>query len=181
MHQKSNSSRRFNAILPITPSRQNYHLLRRANHWLQFARPVLPEGRTRNRHGRWVQDAMDAFASPGVRRWERTAKACGPDTPTLVSSFAGPVPAKRRGLKSPVPRGERAINRKTIAQETPGRIGVPVVTNSRVFYHCTRGCGCTLRPVFPAPSDSRRETVRCTARAKSRRGGVGACLQLFEN
>jgi hypothetical protein len=29
---------------------------------------------------------------------------------------------------------------------------VTVVTNARAYYHTTRGCGRTKRPVFPAPS-----------------------------
>jgi len=32
----------------------------------------------------------------------RTAKPCGPDAPTLASSYAGIVPAERRWQKSPV-------------------------------------------------------------------------------
>jgi hypothetical protein len=38
----------------------------------------------------------------------------------------------------------------------PGRSGVTVVTNSRVFFY-TRGCGRIERPAFPAPSDFRGE------------------------
>src|SRR5580704_16972340 len=52
----------------------------------------------------------------------RTAKACGPDLPTLGSSLARRF-AGRRWLSSPVHRGERAISRKTIAQ---GKAGCPV-------------------------------------------------------
>ena len=49
---------------------------------------------------------------------ERTAKPCGPGTPTLVSSFAE-VSARRRWLKSPAHRGDHGISRKTIAQGMP--------------------------------------------------------------
>jgi hypothetical protein len=35
----------------------------------------------------------------------------------------------------------------------PGDSGVTVVTNARVYYHYTRGCGRIGRPAFPAPSD----------------------------
>jgi hypothetical protein len=35
----------------------------------------------------------------------------------------------------------------------PGESGVTVVTNLRVFYFYTQGCGRIERPAFPAPSD----------------------------
>ena len=44
-------------------------------------------------------------------------KACGPDTPTLVSSGQNDLLAT--GAKEPGPRGERDISRKTIAQGRP--------------------------------------------------------------
>ena len=54
-------------------------------------RPSCPitERRLRNRHERWVQDAMDAgrAARRAACRW--TAKSFGPGLPTLRSSFAG--------------------------------------------------------------------------------------------
>ena len=60
---------------------------------------------------------MDAAAAQDERRISRTAKSCGPDAPTLASSFVvgdvgpygpdTPTSAKRRGQKSPVP-GESA-------------------------------------------------------------------------
>jgi hypothetical protein len=49
-------------------------------------------------------------------------------------------------------RGEHEISRKTIARGMPGVSGVTVVTNARVYYHYTRGCGRIGRPAFPAPS-----------------------------
>jgi hypothetical protein len=36
-----------------------------------------------------LRDAMDALAAPDERDLKRTAKTCGPGTPTLVSSLAG--------------------------------------------------------------------------------------------
>src|ERR1700721_3530173 len=38
----------------------------------------------------------------------------------------------------------------------PGDPGAPVVTNARVYYHYTRGCGCNGHPAFPTPSKGRR-------------------------
>ena len=92
----------------------------------------------------------------------RTAKACGPDLPTLGSSFAvsrcRPYrtdtlrSARRRWLKSPVHRGERADRPLTpIAQGRPECFGGPVVTNACAFYPRTRGYGCAKHPAFPAP------------------------------
>jgi hypothetical protein len=52
------------------------------------------------------------------RRVMRTAKSCGPDTPTLVSSCAGFIRAATVATK-PGHRGEREISRKTIAQGRP--------------------------------------------------------------
>src|SRR5215467_13956486 len=43
-------------------------------------------GAFRDRHGRWVRDAMDALALTDERRLRRTAKSCGPDAPMLASS-----------------------------------------------------------------------------------------------
>jgi hypothetical protein len=50
-------------------------------------------------------------------------------------------------------RGEHEISRKTIARGMPGDSGVTVVTNARVYYHTTRGCGRigarhSLRPLY---------------------------------
>ena len=42
----------------------------------------------------------------------------------------------------------------------PGVSGVTVVTNARVYYHYTRGCGRIGRPAFPAPSFSRAGNFR---------------------
>jgi len=85
----------------------------------------------------------------------RTAKACGPDLPTLGSSWRKMI-RRRRWLKSPVHRGERADRPLTpIAQGRPDCFGGPVVTNACAFYHCTRGYGCAKHPAFPVPSFSR--------------------------
>ena len=48
----------------------------------------------------------------------RTAKSCGPDPPTLVSSLAMMI-AGRWWQQSPAHQGEREVSRKTIAQGMP--------------------------------------------------------------
>src|ERR1700677_4429652 len=55
----------------------------------------------------------------------RTAKSCGPDTPTLVSSCAGFIRAAMVA-KKPGHQGEREISRKTIAQGGPDASAEPV-------------------------------------------------------
>jgi hypothetical protein len=52
----------------------------------------------------------------------RTAKSCGPDAPTLASSFAE-LSAQRRWQESPVTGESTKQAVKTIAQ---GKLGVPV-------------------------------------------------------
>jgi hypothetical protein len=50
------------------PSRKNISLVPSGKSPpLVFAVPHPKEGRTRNRHGRWVRDAMDALVSQGER------------------------------------------------------------------------------------------------------------------
>jgi hypothetical protein len=76
--------------------------------------PAIPspeEGRTR-RHERWAREAMDALASHDERGHKRTAKSCGPDPPTLGSSWLKMI-RRRRWLKSPVRRGEHEAAVKT--------------------------------------------------------------------
>jgi hypothetical protein len=58
----------------------------------------------------------------------RTAKSCGPDAPTLASSFRGVIPAQATVARKPGHRGEHEVTVKTIAQGRPGISGGPVVT-----------------------------------------------------
>src|SRR5205807_3244451 len=44
-------------------------------------------GALRGRHERWVRDAVDAVATQDERCQGGRKKACGPGTPTLVSSW----------------------------------------------------------------------------------------------
>jgi hypothetical protein len=100
----------------------------------------------------------------------RTAKSCGPDIPTLISSRQQCLRiAPATVTKKPVRRGEHEGNRKTIARGMPGASGVTVVTCSCAFFHCTRGCGRIERPAFPAPSPRKR--VAFVAIPEGRRTG----------
>jgi hypothetical protein len=65
----------------------------------------------------------------------------------------------------------------------PGESGVTVVTNARVYYHYTRGCGRIGARHSPAPSDLRgREVPANLARL---RGEIAKLcrrtMRLFEN
>src|SRR5258708_8856538 len=73
-------------------------------------------------------------------------------------------------------RGEHEATVKTIARGMLGVSGVTVVTNARVYYHYTRGCGRIERPAFPAPSDVSRADV--PAKLARLRGKIAKlCLQ----
>jgi hypothetical protein len=98
------------------------------------------------------RDAVDADALKDERRLMRTAKSCGPDAPTLVSSWR--VNRKRRWQTSMVTGESTKETVKTIVQGMPGDSGVTVVTMLVCFIlFRTRGCGCIERPAFPAPSE----------------------------
>src|ERR1700720_1996137 len=107
-----------------------FRYARRANHLYKFAPSHPTRGAYRDRHGRGVGcggrgSVLRAMGSQGgffesvsdqqhadERRFSRTAKSCGPDAPTLASSFAEfksaqpgldkTISARRRWQKSPV-------------------------------------------------------------------------------
>jgi hypothetical protein len=97
-----------------------------------------------------------ALGAAGRRRSSRTAKPCGPGTPTLVSSWREQS-CQRRWLKSPAHRGDHGISRKTIAQGMPGQSGEPVATtlvcllttsHTRLRVHWASGIPCALSFVW---------------------------------
>jgi hypothetical protein len=93
-------------ILPVVPICRNPTALISPPNQRHFTpHPVPQEGRTR-RHERWVRDAVDADATRDERRLRRTAKSCGPDTPTLVSSLRVKI-RRRRWQKARSPRRAR--------------------------------------------------------------------------
>ena len=70
-------------------------------------RPGPHRGAFRDRHGRRAGDAMDAGGARDESAYLRTAKSCGPDAPTLASSWRKRF-RRRRWQESPV-TGESAI------------------------------------------------------------------------
>src|SRR6478609_8393089 len=104
----------------------------------------------------------------------RTAKSCRSDAPMLASSLR--EEAQMTVSNKPGHRGEHEVSRKTIARGMPVRSGVTVVTTLGAFFLSARGCGCIVRPAFPAPSDLREREIqanlarRAAARSRSRVG-----------
>jgi hypothetical protein len=115
--------------------------------YLYVGNPPHAEGRTR-RHDTRVRAAMDVAAASDERMLLRTAKSCGPDTPTLVSALMRKHHALR-WPKSPVHRGEHEVAVKPSRRE--GRLfGSPVVLPGA--FCCTRTAGAvgtrpSLRPL----------------------------------
>ncbi len=113
----------------------------------------------------------------------RTAKSCGPDAPTLVSSFAE-LSARRRWQESPVTGESTKETVKTIARGMPGVSGVTVVTTLvcfLIFAHKAAGAASarhSLRPLIFEDGRLMAELAQtCGENAK-------ACLRttwLFEN
>jgi hypothetical protein len=95
-------------------------------------RPVPLEGRLAivTDAGR---DAVDAGSASDEGADLRTAKSCGPDAPTLASSFAKQF-ARRRWQTSPVTGESPKETVKTIARGMPGDPGVTVVTMLVCFF-----------------------------------------------
>jgi hypothetical protein len=82
----------------------------------------------------------------------RTAKSCGPDAPTLASSFAEATPRGDGGKKARSPERARRKPLKPLRAGMPGASGGSVVTTRVLSTLRTRGCGCGGHPAFPVPS-----------------------------
>src|SRR5581483_7914631 len=60
---------------------------------------------------------------------------------------------RRRGLERPVPRGERGVSRKTIAQGMSECFGNTCSDYARLLFpFANEAAGAVERPAFPAPS-----------------------------
>jgi len=97
------------------------------NIFRSLGRPALTRGALRDRHETLARDAMDALALSDEWCQPRTAKSCGPDIPTLISSLRE-MTRRRRSQQSPVSGENTKETVNTIAQGMPDRLGVPVVT-----------------------------------------------------
>jgi hypothetical protein len=126
---------------------------------------LLQEDVTANRHETW-----------GGKRWtRRSRRRCEIDAygqavwsrlPDAGDKLAKMI-CERRGLTSPVPRGEHGAAEKTIAQGMPGSFRRTLGDYARMlFSSCIRGCGCSWRPAFPAPSSIEDAMLRKAPDAK---------------
>ena len=110
------------------------------------------------------RDAVDAGGAADESANLRTAKSCGPDAPTLASSWWD-FSAGDGGNQARSPGRARRNPLKPVRGECRAFSGVTVVTNARVYYHTTRGYGRIGRPAFPAPSVLRGYRIPCITRA----------------
>ena len=94
----------------------------------------------------WESRPGEAFGVDG----SRTAKSCGPDTPTLVSSSRNVIFAGDGGKRARSPGRARRKPLKPLRGECRVFSGVTVVTNACAFYQYARGYGRAERPAFPA-------------------------------
>ena len=70
-----------------SPLAKNILLFRLVETAIEPIRPALIRRGVARRHERGVRDAMDALGAQDGRLAKRTAKSCGPDIPTLISSL----------------------------------------------------------------------------------------------
>jgi hypothetical protein len=103
------------------------------------------------------------FRKDHARLFKRTDERCGADGEVAWSRYpdAGiksaamlAVSRRRWWPTSPVHQGERQVSRQTIAQGRPGVLGCTCGSAACFLLHATMGA--SRRPVFPAPSRSRR-------------------------
>src|SRR5216683_2150474 len=95
---------------------------------------------------------------------KRTAKSCGPDTPTLVSSWRSNPPMTV--AKEPGHRGARRKPLKPLRGECRAFSGVTVVTNARVYYtpRAAAGASGARHSLRPLTSGGRTFTQNSRAR-----------------
>src|SRR6185437_10499352 len=111
-------------------------------------RPASSEGRFAVVTERWVRDAMDAFA-PKANGAEADGKGVCSWHPDAGVKFWVMIPG-RRWLSSPVPRGERAISRKPLAQGVPAvSAALSLLACAKCTFLCTQGS--RVRPASGAP------------------------------
>ena len=167
----------------VKPDREKYSSSVFRKFMISLPRPASTRGAYRDRHGRWKRDAVDERmfqrACAPTKASSRTAKPCGPDSPTLGSSSHETFRRERRGPTSPEPRGEHGAAVKTIVQGMPVVPALPVVT-AACFFCCRRAMGAasirhSLRPLNFGGTRSRYGS-----------GGIApreceSCLRLSEN
>ena len=158
----TNSARRANHFpiygKHVKPLTQKYSAFQ--NTQISGISPSIPPGKgtDRDRHEtwggmRWTLGVRQLCCR--TKRSQRTAKSCGPGAATVASIM--PACAGGNGDKKRRSPGRARISRQTIAWGRPGCLGCTCQTRVRSFYHCTRCCGRSQRPAFPAPSVRKRD------------------------
>src|SRR5579883_2136047 len=150
LRQKSNFPFPFKLMLLVQPSRKKYFASRLAQiTFISAAVPRPPRGTFRDRHERWVRDAVDAIGTsdecadrgrrsrvvPTPRRWRQALR----DDPQSHGGKKARSPrrARRKPLK-PFACGNAGLKRRTCGDYA--RV---------VFIFPTRGCGCGCASGIP--------------------------------
>jgi hypothetical protein len=169
VRQTANLLNRINAIPPVQSPLQKYFAFRLPQ-IKSITSPSRPDrGAFRDRHGRWCGMRW----TRGVARratLTRTAKTCGPDAPTLASSFADD-PQGDGGKRARSPGRARNKPLKPSRAGMPGETGGPVVTMLVCFYYFAReAAGATSTRHSPRPQ---RADDFPTTRTRSAPRGCG--------
>src|SRR4030095_1257207 len=118
---------------------------------------------------------MDAVASgawTGRKRWQRTAKSCGPGAATLASirpACAGTATVTKKAAH----RGEREVSRQTIARGKPGCLGCTCQTRVHSFATLAHGAAgavgarLSLRPLSERGTTNWQSSGEITPRERS--------------
>jgi hypothetical protein len=164
------------AVLPdeSRPSRKNIFLsVNRKQAYIHAVPPA--RGAFRDRHDSWVGMRWTRCVARRAARCVRSSRV------VLIPrrwDQADGVIHSRRGLTSPVPRGEHGAAVKPLRRECRSDFGVPVLACVRLFHFCTQGNGCGAHPAFPAPSVFRRDENDASLGRRSRRGNAEGCLKV---
>ena len=139
--------------------RKNISLYRKTKSPYIVCIPSRPEGRimiatTRWRGWRWAVVASGAWHQ--AKRPRRPAKSCGSGAATVASIPAGLCWQGNGDNKRRSP-GRARISRKAIALGKSGCLGCTCLIRVRCFPFCTRCCGRSQRPAFPAPFRQERD------------------------
>jgi hypothetical protein len=143
-----------------------------------FPRVPRPhEGRFAIVTKRWARDAVDACGAADECTDKRTAKSCGPDIPTLISSLRGDDLAGDGDNKPGSPGRARRKPLKPFAQGRPERIRRTCGDFACVFFFFTRkAAGAIDAPGFPCALRFREGQCFGITRAEFRHGKVEVCL-----
>ena len=134
-----------------SPFCKNILISRRCKSVYIASHPVPNKRGVAQRHERWDGMRWTRGGAKDEGVFSRTAKSCGPDTPTLVSDRRSNPPTKVAN-KPGTPGRARRKPLKPFACGNAGMSRCDRGDYARVlFIICTRGCGCIVRPAFPTP------------------------------